>query len=956
MFLKLTLKSLYSFFKLKWLIRLISCLSLIWLLIRVIPKPSRLNYPCIRTTFPFASYFLAWTIGLFSSVLFFRHAKERLRKSNFVVAFFTIIIAVFAAWISVSGLITPLISGKTTPETLAETVSDEINAPIGDAKGTNPGRVVWVHNPDATDWGGPDSGESCWEPENINQLIVDNMLSKIVRWLTGKKTVMEAWDYLFKYTNARRGLEDFGYQNGEKIVIKINLTLSNISGRDNPQDRELKVNLDKTGSTNPQVILSLLRQLVNDVGVNQDDISIGDPVTYFPQQWYDYLVTEFPNVQYLDHYPYIGRKEVTLSTTPIRWSTSDALDKLEDYLPSSYADADYLINIPVLKSHGLAGITLSAKNHFGSLIRSPVGNLWGETKNYYVLHDNLPKILPGSEKYRCLVDLMGHEHIGGKTVLYLVDALFGGQFWNGVPYKWEMHPFNGDWPSSLFASQDPVAIDSVGFDFLSAEWPDTVNSGNGEIGSLGGGAQDYLHEAAQADNPPSGTFYDPEGDGIAMRSIGVHEHWNNSIEKKYSRNLGVGDGIELIDNDIDDDGTGNDFDGCPNDPFKTETGICGCGIADIDSDSDETVDCNDSCPEDPDKILPGICGCGMSDIDSDEDGTVDCLDDCDSSVDTDGDGTGDCDESCPNDPNKTEPGICGCGLAEVDTDNDLVLDCLDNCPNDPDKIEPGTCGCGTTDSDSDGTPDCLDDCDGDPNKVAPGICGCSVPDIDTDGDGTLDCIDNCPTDPNKINPGVCGCGILDTDTDGDGALNCNDGCINDPNKVTPGICGCGVADIDSDNDGTLDCNDQCPNDPDKITEGYCGCGLAETDGDNDGTLDCIDTIPIAIIIAPESDHTISVGESVVFRCTVANGNEPFTYLWDFDGGAENSNQQDPGEVTFSEIGTYNVTLAVTDNDGDTDNDTVIIVVSEAFPIGDDDDDDGGGGNGGNGGCFLESLF
>ena len=51
---------------------------------------------------------------------------------------------------------------------------------------------------------------------------------------------------------------------------------------------------------------------------------------------------------------------------------------------------------------------------------------------------------------------------------------------------------------------------------------------------------------ALADNPPSGTFYDPEHDGIAMASQGVHEHWNNATEKQYTRNLGTGNGIELL--------------------------------------------------------------------------------------------------------------------------------------------------------------------------------------------------------------------------------------------------------------------------------------------------------------------------------------------------------------------------------------------------------------------------
>jgi hypothetical protein len=56
----------------------------------------------------------------------------------------------------------------------------------------------------------------------------------------------------------------------------------------------------------------------------------------------------------------------------------------------------------------------------------------------------------------------------------------------------------------------------------------------------------YLHEAAQANNPPSGTFYAPNKDGLRLSSLGVHEHWNNSIDKQYTRNLKTGNGIELF--------------------------------------------------------------------------------------------------------------------------------------------------------------------------------------------------------------------------------------------------------------------------------------------------------------------------------------------------------------------------------------------------------------------------
>ncbi len=38
-----------------------------------------------------------------------------------------------------------------------------------------------------------------------------------------------------------------------------------------------------------------------------------------------------------------------------------------------------------------------------------------------------------------------------------------------------------------------------------------------------------------------------------------------------------------------------------------------------------------------------------------------------------------------------------------------------------------------------------DFCPGDPDKINPGTCGCSVTDTDTDGDNTPDCNDNCPS-------------------------------------------------------------------------------------------------------------------------------------------------------------------------------------------------------------------
>ncbi|MCP4740796.1 MAG: hypothetical protein GY871_00980, partial [Actinomycetales bacterium] len=55
-----------------------------------------------------------------------------------------------------------------------------------------------------------------------------------------------------------------------------------------------------------------------------------------------------------------------------------------------------------------------------------------------------------------------------------------------------------------------------------------------------------------------------------------------------------------------------------------------------------------------------------------------------------------------------------------------------------------------TDSDGDGTPDCVDDCPNDPNKTEPGACGCGVADTDSDGDGTFDCDEDQGEDSNVV--------------------------------------------------------------------------------------------------------------------------------------------------------------------------------------------------------------
>ncbi len=504
-----------------WLLPITGLLALAWFLIRVVPKPSRAMYPCQRVAMPLASGFVVWLLGIAASVAALRKARSSLQGKRYALALAAVGISIAAIWVT--------LSITTEKPLLAD--PQPANEPIGVARGIHPGRVVWVHDPDATDWKGPGDGH-LWQDEHTNQAAVDKMLSQTLHSLTGETSDNAAWDALFRYHNKTRGKGDVGYQPGQKITVKVNFVgFIRTTDAVNPQTYALQSWVDYM-NTSPQMIASLLRQLTETAGVKQSDIAVGDTLAYFANEYYDILHRQFPNVTYLDCQGGSGRTKTGPSSVSLHWSC-DTEGCAQDYVPKAYAEAEYLINLANLKAHPSAGVTLCAKNHYGSLIRLPY------ERGYYDMHTSFDR---ATGRYRNLVDLMSHSEFGGKTVLYLIDGLYGGiHYVEHEPRRFESTPFNNDWTSSLFASQDPVAIDSVGLDFLQAE-------ANVQKYSCMPGTDDYLHEAALIDSPPSGTFYDPDHAGNVVRpaSLGVHEHWNDAQQKKYSRDLGKTEGIELV--------------------------------------------------------------------------------------------------------------------------------------------------------------------------------------------------------------------------------------------------------------------------------------------------------------------------------------------------------------------------------------------------------------------------
>jgi hypothetical protein len=543
----------------RWVFPIVGLLSLIWFLIRVLPKPSRAAYPCQRVAMPLASGFVIWLLGLFGSASAYRKAKRCFAGSRYVLGIICVVVSIGCVWLALSA----------TGEQVAPANPQPPNDPIGTAKGIHPGRVVWIHDPYSTDWAGVGDGH-WWESNHTDQAVVDKMMSRAIRGIAGKATDAAAWDEIFRYFNQAHGKGDIGYQPGEKIMIKVNFVGCicdwTIWFQDCVSDETWNIieSYIDYMNTSPQMMLALLKQLVNVVGVSQEDISIGDTICNFPNEYHNILHNVFPDVHYLDYEAELpscpGRTGINKNSgIYIYWSGPDQAENDEyEQVPICYTDAEYVINMANLKSHISGGaITLCGKNHYGSLKRGPANLPYQE--GFYDLHKSLPggdEGTPGMGHchYRAIVDMMGHPDIGGKTVLFLIDGLYPGKHHNPAqlfPLKWNSSPFNGDWTSSLFVSLDPVAIDSVGFDFLLEEWPEAP-------GPDQSGADDYLHEAAKANNPDSETFYDPDGGGSGLDSLGTHEHWNDATNKEYSRNLGYDEGIELIsaDGDIENNGYG----------------------------------------------------------------------------------------------------------------------------------------------------------------------------------------------------------------------------------------------------------------------------------------------------------------------------------------------------------------------------------------------------------------
>ncbi len=209
----------------------------------------------------------------------------------------------------------------------------------------------------------------------------------------------------------KRTGKDIPYQQGQKIAVKIN-TNNTYSHK----------NSEEINAT-PQLVLSLLKSLVKEAAIAQENITVFDASRFITDNIFIKCHAVFPGVIFVDNVGGDGRIKSEYVDNLIPYSKDNG--KLATGLAKCAVDADYLINMALLKGHVGQGVTLCAKNYYGV---TSIYNDWRKNA-----HNNFNPDREGKPQYLTFVDFLAHKDLGNKTMLFLIDGIYGSKLVNGVP-------------------------------------------------------------------------------------------------------------------------------------------------------------------------------------------------------------------------------------------------------------------------------------------------------------------------------------------------------------------------------------------------------------------------------------------------------------------------------------------------------------------------------------------
>ena len=195
-----------------------------------------------------------------------------------------------------------------------------------------------VHNVNATNW----NYDGSWYGDHVDQGKVNVMIDEGLKTLTNKSNIVDAWNFLLP-----------GYQHGKGIAIKVNLNNCGSCGdSDNLIDALM------------QPVNALIAGMLS-MGVQANDIWIYDAIRWMPTRFTSKCIN--PNVHFYDRE--CEEAATFNSSDPSATVHFNHPDITNRKVVDVIVNASYLINMPILKDHGIAGVTLGFKNHFGTIDR-----------------------------------------------------------------------------------------------------------------------------------------------------------------------------------------------------------------------------------------------------------------------------------------------------------------------------------------------------------------------------------------------------------------------------------------------------------------------------------------------------------------------------------------------------------------------------------------------------------
>ncbi|MCU0288679.1 MAG: hypothetical protein MUF15_20080 [Acidobacteria bacterium] len=320
----------------KILFPIFGILALIWFLIRVIPKPSRISYPCQQAAAGIGLSFLVYVATFVSSYPIFKLFHKYIHRN---VAYLFILVLVAGSVITINYAIDPDFSKVVSTFVPAEGP----NAPIGIAKGLFPGRVVWIRDTASTKWDGIE--KSWWDEAHTNQKVVSKMFSEMLQKYTDTNDDKSSWKAIFRHFNKTHNRGDNYYKPGEKVVIKVNC------------NHDKSFTWDNEVHPSPAAVYALVSQLIDVVGVSGNDITIFDGSRFIGNPIYDKIRSnpdaEYQKVWFASKLEYAAPQRFFPepdTNSAIYFSIKDTVansfsEKISFFLPQCYTDAKYIINL-----------------------------------------------------------------------------------------------------------------------------------------------------------------------------------------------------------------------------------------------------------------------------------------------------------------------------------------------------------------------------------------------------------------------------------------------------------------------------------------------------------------------------------------------------------------------------------------------------------------------------------